>query len=86
MLAYLVRKSAYKTTVILQISVKKERINVGSRGSVFSIATVLRSEVRVPVGVMDFSLLHKSTPALGPTQPPLHWAPGFFAGGKAVVP
>jgi len=31
-----------------------------------------------------FSSLHPSRPALGATQPPLQWVPGFLAGPKAA--
>jgi hypothetical protein len=46
-----------------------------TRDTVISIVTRLRagrSGICVPAGTGDFSF-HKSIPALGPTQPPIHW-------------
>jgi hypothetical protein len=35
--------------------------------------------VRVPVGVKNFILSTSFQPALGPTQPPIQWAPGAIS-------
>jgi hypothetical protein len=48
--------------------------------SLVSIATDYRPEdqmirVQIPAGAGNFSLTTASRPALGPTQPPLQWAP-----------
>jgi hypothetical protein len=60
---------------MLQVSLNKERINGGSRGSVVSIATVLR----VPIGATEFSLLRNMYPCSG-AHPAS--APDFIPGGK----
>jgi len=37
--------------------------------------------VKIPVGARDFSFSITSGPALGPTQPPVLWVPGFLHEG-----
>jgi hypothetical protein len=39
------------------------------------------SRVRFPAGAGNFSLHHRVQTALGPTQPPIQWAPGAFSLG-----
>lgn len=55
--------------------------------SVVGVATTLwarQSGVRIPVETKMFLLTETSRLALGLTQPPIQWAPGFFPGDKAV--
>ena len=40
------------------------------------------SWVRIPAVARGFSLLQKSRPALGPTQPPVQWLPGVIRPGR----
>ena len=42
-----------------------------------------RSRVRVPAEVRAFSVLQKSSPTLGPTQPPIQGILVLFSAGKA---
>jgi hypothetical protein len=60
-----------------------------SSGSVVGIATGYGLDdrgvgVRVPVIVMNFHFSMSSRPALGSTQPPVQWVPGFFPRDKAA--
>jgi hypothetical protein len=41
-----------------------------------------RNGVRILAGAREFSLLQKSRPTLGSTQPPNGWAPGALSGKK----
>jgi hypothetical protein len=57
------------------------------RLSVAGVATALRARqpgVRIPVETRMFLLSETSKRALGLTQHPIQWAPGFFPGDKAV--
>jgi hypothetical protein len=51
-----------------------------------AVGTVTRlrtgwSEVQIPVRERDFLFSKASKPALGVTQPPIWWVPGFFSWG-----
>jgi hypothetical protein len=52
--------------------------SIGSRDSSVGIATgyTLEGWGLIPVGVKIFPLATASIPTLGPTQPPIQWAPG----------
>ena len=55
--------------------------------NVVVVATTLRareSGVRIPIETKMFLLSETSRLALGLTQPPIQWAPGYFLGGKAA--
>ena len=43
-----------------------------------------RSVVRIPEGARDFPCSKTSILTLGPTKPPIQWAPRFFPGGKTA--
>jgi hypothetical protein len=43
---------------------------------------VLGFDSRRGLGILLFTTAHRT--ALGPTQPPIQWIPGFFPGGKAA--
>jgi hypothetical protein len=64
--------------------------NAASRGNYVilrikgvGIATGWTAEVRNPAGA-TFSLFHDVKPALGPTQPPVKWAPEGLPRDKAA--
>ena len=53
-------------------------------GTFSSIVTKLQAGptgVRLPAGVRDFSCLRRVQTPLGPTQPPVDWAPVAFSSG-----
>jgi hypothetical protein len=59
-----------------------------SRCSVVSIVKRLwagRSGARIPGGAKYDLFFKTSTPALGSTQPPMQWTPGFSPGGKEAA-
>jgi hypothetical protein len=57
------------------------------RAAVVGIATGLwagGSGIWIPTGTIYFILSKTFVPALGPTQPPVEWVPGFFLDDKAA--
>jgi hypothetical protein len=67
-------------------SVQKGSDNGGSRGSSGCIVSDYGLDdraigVRSPAGAEDFPLASVSRPALGPTQPPVQWAPVVISPG-----
>jgi hypothetical protein len=55
------------------------------RGSTAITLRPGRSGLRIPVGARDFSFLQKSILTLGPTQPPIEWAPRFWGWGVKLI-
>jgi len=58
-----------------------------SRSSMVGIVTRLRARpfgVGIPMGLRDFSLLERYRPAVGPTDPPMQWVPGYIFGVKVA--
>ena len=54
------------------------------RGGVFDIATRYGLDGAGIEPGWGRGVAHPCRPALGPTQPPVQWAPGLFSGGKAA--
>jgi hypothetical protein len=51
--------------------------------NLYYLLNIVRSGFDPRQGQRIFPLASVSIPALGPTQPPVHWVPGPFPGGKA---